>query len=89
MKVLKKLALLACCIYFPVQVMAWGQLGHRIVGQVAESSTDFIRLKNDKEVFFNPNSFYDYIPQQNDIEDDYAGCDWERFIPKSIFWLKN
>ena len=73
-----------------VVVKAYFKLKENIIisnlfqGLELESSTDFIRLKNDKEVFFNPNSFYDYIPQQNDIEDDYAGCDWERFIPKSI-----
>jgi len=53
-----------------------------------ESSIDFIKLRNDKDIFFNQNSFYDYTPQQNDIEDDYAGCDWERFIPKSYLELK-
>ena len=52
-------------------------------GLELESSTDFIRLKNDKDVFFNPNSFYDYTPQQNDIEDDFIESDLERFIPKS------
>jgi hypothetical protein len=40
-------------------------------------------LKNDKDVFFNPTSFYDYTPQQNDIEDDFIESDLERFIPKS------
>lgn len=59
-------------------------ISHLLQGMELESSTDFIRLKNDKDVFFNPTSFYDYTPQQNDIEDDYAGSDWERFIPKSI-----
>ena len=52
-------------------------------GLELESSTDFIRLKNDKEVFFNTNSFYDYTPQENDIEDDFIESDLERFIPKS------
>jgi hypothetical protein len=52
-------------------------------GMEIESSTDFIKLKNDKDVFFNPTAFYDYTPQQNDIEDNYAGSDWERFLPKS------
>jgi hypothetical protein len=59
-------------------------ISNLLQGMELESSTDFIRLKNDKDAFFNPTSFYDYTPQQNDIEDDYAGCDWERFIPKSI-----
>ena len=46
-------------------------------------SSDFIKLKNDKDVFFNPTSFYDYNPQENDIEDDFIESDLERFIPKS------
>ena len=58
-------------------------ISNLLQGLELESSTDFIRLKNDKEVFFNPNSFYDYIPQQNDIEDDFIESDLERFIPKS------
>jgi len=57
-------------------------ISNLLQGMELESS-DFIKLKNDKDVFFNPTSFYDYNPQQNDIEDDYSGCDWERFLPKS------
>lgn len=34
---LKKFTLFALLIYVPIQTMAWGQLGHRIVGQIAES----------------------------------------------------
>ncbi len=33
----KKLLLLAISLYLPVQLMAWGQTGHRIVGQIADS----------------------------------------------------
>jgi len=29
--------LLICCLYFPLHSLAWGALGHRIVGQIAES----------------------------------------------------
>jgi len=58
-------------------------ISNLLQGLELESSTDFIRLKNDKEVFFNPNSLYDYTPQQNDIEGDFTGSDLERFIPKS------
>jgi hypothetical protein len=57
-------------------------ISNLLQGLELESSTDFIRLKIDKEVFFNPNSFYDYTPQQNDIEDDFIESDLERFIPK-------
>ncbi len=34
---LKKIGIYALFIYLPIQSMAWGQLGHRIVGQIAES----------------------------------------------------
>lgn len=44
---LKKLALLALFLYLPVQSMAWGMLGHRIVGQVAES---YLKAKTRKEI---------------------------------------
>src|SRR6187455_194617 len=33
----KKIVILAACIYLPFQTMAWGVLGHRIVGQIADS----------------------------------------------------
>ena len=34
---LKKLVLFGTLLYIPCQSMAWGMLGHRVVGQVAES----------------------------------------------------
>jgi hypothetical protein len=58
-------------------------ISNLLKGLELESSTDFIRLKNDKDAFFNPTSYYDYTPQQNDIEDDFIESDLERFIPKS------
>jgi len=58
-------------------------ISNLLQGIEIESSTDFIKLKNDKDVFFNPTSFYDYTPQQYDIEDDFIDSDLERFIPKS------
>jgi hypothetical protein len=37
-KLILKIALvLTLCIYLPLQSMAWGMLGHRIVGQIADS----------------------------------------------------
>ncbi|MEP7163553.1 MAG: S1/P1 nuclease [Ferruginibacter sp.] len=36
-KYLKKTALIICFFYLPFQSMAWGVLGHRIVGQIADS----------------------------------------------------
>jgi len=57
-------------------------ISNLLQGMELESS-DFIKLKNDKDVYFNPNSFYEYTIQQNDIEDDFIENDFERFIPKS------
>lgn len=37
MKAIKKLSLIALFFYLPLQSMAWGQLGHRIVAQIADS----------------------------------------------------
>lgn len=34
---LKKVAIVAMLLYFPLQGMAWGMLGHRVVGQIAET----------------------------------------------------
>ncbi len=36
-KILKQTAILLICIYLPFHSMAWGVLGHRIVGQIADS----------------------------------------------------
>ena len=58
-------------------------ISNLLQGIEIESSIDFIKLKNDKDPFFNPTSFYDYTPQQNDSEDNCAGSDWERFLPES------
>jgi hypothetical protein len=37
MKMMKKLFIAALFFYLPLQTMAWGQLGHRIVAQIADS----------------------------------------------------
>ncbi|MEO6521039.1 MAG: S1/P1 nuclease [Mucilaginibacter sp.] len=37
MNSIKKLILAALFFYLPTQVMAWGQLGHRVVAQIADS----------------------------------------------------
>lgn len=37
MKTTKKLLFIALLAYLPVQTMAWGQLGHRVVAQIADS----------------------------------------------------
>ena len=36
-KLLKQLTLIAITIYLPLQSMAWGMIGHRVVGEIAES----------------------------------------------------
>jgi hypothetical protein len=33
----KNLALIAFLLYFPLQTMAWGLIGHRVVGEIADS----------------------------------------------------
>jgi len=37
MKIMKKLSLIALFIYLPLQSIAWGQLGHRVVAEIADS----------------------------------------------------
>jgi hypothetical protein len=37
MKMMKKLFIIALFFYLPLQTMAWGQLGHRVVAQIADS----------------------------------------------------
>lgn len=37
MKMKKHIFLIALSIYLPMQTMAWGQLGHRVVAQIADS----------------------------------------------------
>ncbi|MBO9561641.1 MAG: S1/P1 nuclease [Niastella sp.] len=37
MRIIKRLLLAGLLFYLPSQVMAWGMLGHRIVGQIADS----------------------------------------------------
>lgn len=44
---LKKLFLAAMLLYIPFQSMAWGMLGHRVVGQVAES---YLSKKASREI---------------------------------------
>jgi hypothetical protein len=35
-KTLIRFVITACCLYIPATTMAWGQLGHRIVGEIAD-----------------------------------------------------
>jgi len=48
MKLLKKITILAIFFYLPFRGMAWGVLGHRIVGEIAES---YLTKKAKKEVY--------------------------------------
>ncbi|MEO6070418.1 MAG: S1/P1 nuclease [Chitinophagaceae bacterium] len=43
----KNLFLIGLCFYLPLQSMAWGMMGHRIVGQIAES---YLSQKTKKEI---------------------------------------
>lgn len=45
---LKKITLILLFFYLPFQTMAWGVLGHRIVGEIAES---YLSKKAKKEVY--------------------------------------
>ena len=47
LKKFKLLAIIACLIYLPMQSMAWGTLGHRIVGEIADK---YLTLKAKKEI---------------------------------------
>lgn len=44
---LKKIVLLTLIAYFPLSTMAWGLLGHRVVGEIAES---YLKKRTNREV---------------------------------------
>lgn len=44
---LKKVVTIALFMYFPLQSMAWGLLGHRVVGQIAET---YLNKKTSNEI---------------------------------------
>ncbi len=44
---LKRLALIGLLFYLPLQSMAWGQLGHRVVGEIADS---YLNNKTRREI---------------------------------------
>lgn len=44
---LKRLALIGLLFYLPLQTMAWGQLGHRVVGEIADS---YLKNKTRREI---------------------------------------
>ena len=47
LKSLKKLLLIGLLCYIPFQTMAWGMLGHRVVGQIADS---YLNKKTSREI---------------------------------------
>jgi hypothetical protein len=47
---LKQLLIVAVVIYMPLQSMAWGRIGHRVVGQIAESYLTANAKKKIKEI---------------------------------------
>jgi hypothetical protein len=48
MQHIKKISLLLLCAFISVQSMAWGLLGHRIVGEIADS---YLTKKTKQEIF--------------------------------------
>ena len=46
-KIVKKIFVIAVFVYAPLASMAWGQLGHRIVGEIADS---YLSSKTKKEI---------------------------------------
>ncbi|MBA9075579.1 MULTISPECIES: S1/P1 nuclease [Rufibacter] len=50
MKVLQRVLLLCLFVYLPLQSMAWGMLGHRIVGEIAERHLSNRAKKNIRKV---------------------------------------
>lgn len=52
-KTLKKLILVALLAYLPAQAMAWGMLGHRVVGEIAERHLTKKARKNIQQVLGN------------------------------------
>lgn len=53
MKVFKKLLLASLFVYLPLQSMAWGMLGHRIVGEIAHRHLSAKAKKNIQKILGN------------------------------------
>ncbi|WP_207435680.1 S1/P1 nuclease [Sabulibacter ruber] len=53
MSVLKKLVVICFFVYLPLQSMAWGMLGHRIVGEIADRNISAKTRKNIKKILGN------------------------------------
>jgi len=50
-----------------------------------DDSIDLIKIKYDSEIYFNPQSFYEYSPTLNDILDKTSEKEFQRFLPDSTF----
>lgn len=51
--IISRLLVIVCFCYLPVQSMAWGQLGHRVVGEIAESYLTASTRKKIKKLMGN------------------------------------
>ena len=75
LKYIRKILLIGFCIYLPFQTMAWGVLGHRIVGEIADSyltkkakrgvyeilGTESIAMSSNWADFIKSNPAYGYL----------------------------
>ncbi|HEY1010329.1 MAG: S1/P1 nuclease [Daejeonella sp.] len=46
-KIIRQIALLSLLAYLPLQSMAWGLLGHRVVGEIAQ---DYLKKRTQREI---------------------------------------
>ncbi|GAB3202158.1 hypothetical protein ABID22_003852 [Pontibacter aydingkolensis] len=75
-KFFKKLVLIGLMVYLPSQAMAWGMLGHRIVGEIADRHLTKKARKNIEKVLGNESvamasNWADFI--KSDPSYDYLG----------------
>ncbi len=75
-KFLKRLVLIGLLVYLPSQAMAWGMLGHRIVGEIAQRNLTCKARKNVKKILGNEtlamaSNWADFI--KSDPSYDYLG----------------
>jgi hypothetical protein len=76
LKFFKKLVLIGLLAYLPSQAMAWGMLGHRIVGEIAQRNLTCKARKNIKKILGNESvamasNWADFI--KSDPSYDYLG----------------
>ncbi|WP_299823571.1 S1/P1 nuclease [uncultured Pontibacter sp.] len=76
LKFFKKLVLIGLMVYLPSQAMAWGMLGHRIVGEIADRHLSKKARKNIQQILGNEtvamaSNWADFI--KSDPAYDYLG----------------